>query len=120
MDTPKGKNYAEFYSQRCGAAMQQHKFEDAVEMAMKGYQVAKDLGDDALRLTFLSVIRLAIEEMIAKAENVSGKNNKTSRQCSFCGQSETAVRLVAGANSVICDICVSKLHEIFSRDKREH
>jgi formylmethanofuran dehydrogenase subunit E len=117
MKKPKGTDYSESYSSRWDAAVQKSDYTEALECAIKGYQTARDLGDEAHRMAFLGLIRFAVRELVDQLVDPADKEASQGLRCSFCGREKGEVELVAGAGATICQICVETIHKQLTESK---
>ncbi len=94
------------------AAMDQRKFEVALKAGIDAYLHYQAEGDQQLSMAALSLVHLAIGELIFGDRN---KERAPSSSCSFCGQSGFEVQLGAGPDVFICVDCVRTFYEeVFS------
>ena len=99
--------------------MQQENHADALDFAIKGYLVAKDIGEDAHKLAFLGLIRLAVEELVGGPIRKAKSQADQKHICSFCGRNEMEVKLMIGALATICESCADEIHNNFRKQKPE-
>jgi ClpX C4-type zinc finger len=117
MEPPPSKIYSDHYSRGWNAAMQQENYAAALDFAIKGYLVAKDIGENAHELAFLGLIRLAVEELVGAPIRKAKSRGDQKHICSFCGRNELEVKLMIGALATICESCAGEIHNNFSKAK---
>ena len=117
MKTPKSKDYSDFYSERWNVAVRKKNYTEALDSGIKGYLVAKDLGNETHKMAFLGLIRFAINELIDKPSSKVHKEAEQGQRCSFCGRKEGEANLMAGPSATICRICVGNIQKYFAKHK---
>jgi ClpX C4-type zinc finger len=117
MKTPKSKDYSQSYSGRWDVAVQRGDYIEALGCAIKGYEIARDLGDEAHRMAFLGLIKFAVHELVDALAEPMNKEAAQGLRCSFCGREKSEVELVAGAGATICRICVETIHKQLTESK---
>lgn len=113
METPKSQDYSDVYSSRWNIAVQNGNYTDALECAIKGYLIAKDVGDRIHETAFLALIRFAIIELVDEPSKKATEEAKQGLSCSFCGRKKTEVDIVVGPGVAICQICAGNINARF-------
>lgn len=99
-----------------GKLLAQKQYPDAIIVSLLGYSLSRSMSDQRLENESLSQLSTAIEEFrVDRGTDLPSRSVAPS--CSFCGRSEPAVRLVAGANGFICNECVQIANEVLSASK---
>jgi hypothetical protein len=111
-----GKSAGEALALAWGHLITKKHFDSALFTGIVGYLVALENKDPDLKAGAMSWIETAIRER----QDAEGdrKRERPVLECSFCGQREPEVRLVAGAKAFICDGCVKMCTEIFATEPR--
>jgi hypothetical protein len=109
-----GKDAGKALALAWGHLITKKNFDSALFTGIVGYLVALESKDPDLKAGAMLWIETAIRER-QEAEG-DRKSERHVPECSFCGQSEPAVRLVAGAKAFICDGCVKMCTEIFATE----
>ena len=94
-------------------AMDQRRYKDAVKAGCEAWLRHESEGDENGSMAALSLIHLAIAELIFRGPNGPAK---PSPACSFCGQSGSEVRLGAGPDVFICADCVAIFHDALAAE----
>jgi len=89
-------------------AMDQGRYRDALKAGCQTYLLYEKEGDEQGSMAALSLVHLAIAELIFGNRKES---TISSPCCSFCGRSGSEVRLGAGPDVFICADCVTIFHE---------
>jgi hypothetical protein len=82
-------------------------WQGALDIAISGYHAANIAKDHALIMMFLGFVRLASERLFQQSSQHGKQNEPDAIRCSFCGNSEIGLPVVAGANVAICAECAS-------------
>jgi RNA polymerase-binding transcription factor DksA len=83
------------------------RFHDALVCGFSNYMVAREVKDSEYEASFLLAMRETIERMLPQSEQAEKE------ECSFCGRRPPDVRLAAGPEVFICNVCVAILTESF-------
>ena len=119
MDTVQGKNYAQYYVHQYHHAIENEKYDDALEIAMRGYFVAKDLGDEEWAQKFLNEARGAVVNFMDQLGELHATEAEQGHCCSFCDRKVADVKIAKGWHGSICEVCVTRLYELFTEKKSE-
>jgi hypothetical protein len=117
MENLKNTDYSEFYTSRWNTAVKQGNYPEALDSAIKGYLIAKEIGDDTHEKVFLGFLSSAVHELIDKPLEQLRHEASQGIRCSFCGREEKEVKLVAGPGVTICQGCNDSIHDIFAKEK---
>ena len=89
-------------------AFEEKRFHEALLCGVANYLIASELKDQEYKETFLLSVRGTIEHLLSE-------HDPKKDRCSFCGRQAPDVRLAAGPEVFICNVCVSMLSEMFAK-----
>jgi ClpX C4-type zinc finger protein len=114
IDTPSTDKLDPF-AEKWQSAMKQGNFKEAVKAGYESYAQCESEGDEKGAMAALSLVHLAIAELIfGNRKETQGKLPTPS--CSFCGRSGSEVKLGAGPDAFICVDCVAIFHDALASD----
>jgi hypothetical protein len=99
-------------------AINEKRQRDVILSGLAAYHLFHEKNDSARESATLLYVRQAIDDLL-KDRFGERQIPSAQRACSFCACSEPEVRLAAGANVFICDVCVSTLSEVFKQEATE-
>jgi hypothetical protein len=92
--------------------MTEGNFHDAILVGMSTYILLRMQNDEKLSPGALNLVHVAIET----TDRTSGKQGLSDdMSCSFCGRREPEIKLAAGPNAFICNMCVEALAGVFNK-----
>lgn len=115
MKTSQHNDYFRFYSDKWERAIKEKRYDEALIHAIRGYLVSRDMEEESFQIACLAYMAKAIEALSNKSSKQQRDLDKKVHRCSFCGRRESEVRLIAGAGANICEICASKIYQIFRK-----
>lgn len=99
------------FSEPWQLAINQKEWDNAISLGISGYHYFNSRKIERSKQAALGLIHAAFE-IQNRIEDPKQERNS----CSFCGKTETEVRLGAGASAFICEECVQMFSRIFSND----
>lgn len=93
-------------------ALSEKRQHDVIVGGVLGYLFFHESNDAMYEKASLICVRTAINDVLAGTLHQKSPDN-SQHACSFCCRRPPEVRLAAGANSFICDKCVSQLGQLF-------
>lgn len=107
-----GSSYSLIYADRYSEAIKKREdYEEALNHAIKGYLIAKDLGDSSSQQMFLNLLAMPVRRLIDDPAKRLSKEAEQGHCCSFCDRKADEVKIIKGWHGSICQVCVAQLYE---------
>ena len=117
MKIPTGRDYFQFYSNRFEFALRKEEYHEALEAVIKGYLVAKDMGDDDCRQAFFDSLQILVSDFIEETFTRLTEEAEHGLCCSFCQRKANEVNIVTGWHGAICKKCAVQIYEHFMQEE---
>jgi hypothetical protein len=89
------------------------RYHDALVTGIVGYLVFREMKLQGFDTEALTWIQSTIADSLT-AERDAAASSGSEPPCSFCGRTRPEVRIAAGANGFICNLCVDALNRVLN------